>query len=60
MWTVIFVTDEIGVAKNMKQSLENLSVKVRVKKRVSKNNEPSTYEVLVPEAEVSVALGQIS
>ncbi|MBQ2897509.1 MAG: hypothetical protein IJE46_04190 [Clostridia bacterium] len=60
MWTVIFVTDEIDVAKNIKQTLEELSVKVRIKKRISKNNEPGTYEILVPEAEVSLALAQIS
>ncbi len=59
MWTVIFVTDEIDIAKNIKLTLEDLSVKVRVKKRISAENEPVTYEVLVPEAEVSLALAQI-
>ncbi len=60
MWTVIFVTDEIKVARDMKTTLEELAVKVRIKKRTAKSDEVETYEILVPEAEVSLALGQIS
>jgi len=60
MWTVIYVTDEIAVAKELKNKLETMFLKVRIKKRVSAVESTDTYEVLVPDAEISFALSQIN
>ena len=60
MWTVIYVTDEVVVANDLKYKLEAMSLKVRIKKRMSENDATDTYEVLVPDAEISLALSQIN
>lgn len=60
MWTVVFVTDVYNEAINIKNNLENESLKVRVKKRISEGLEPEVFEILVPDAEVSFALAQVS
>lgn len=60
MWTVIYVTDEVVVANDLKNKLEAMSLKVRIKKRMSENDATDTYEVLVPDAEISLALSQIN
>ena len=59
MWTVVFVTDEFSAAKEIKERLDSISLKVRIKKRTSKEDRPETFEILVPAAEVALALAQV-
>ena len=59
MWTVVFVYYEFDIVRNKKEKLENESFKVRVKKRVSEGLEPESFEILVPDAEVPLALAQV-
>ena len=59
MWTFVLVVNEIETAKNIKKNLERASLKVRVKKRNSEESEPGTFEILVPCAEVTLALAQV-
>ena len=49
----------MDTAKVIKTNLENESMKVRVKKRISSDSEPETFEILVPAAEVALALAQV-
>lgn len=60
MWTVIYVTDDIAVAKNLKVKLETMFIKARIKKRFAEDSTVDTFEVLVPDAEISFALSQIN
>ena len=59
MWTVVYVTNELDVARSIKEKLAGESVKVRIKKRTSEGTEPETFEILVPDAEVPLALAQV-
>ena len=59
MWTVVFVTNEFEIADKIKRDLENESLKVRIKKRSSEDSDPETFEILVPAAEVPLALAQV-
>ena len=59
MWTVVYVTNELNVAKNIKNNLENEYMKVRIKRRALEGFEPETFEILVPAAEVALALAQV-
>jgi hypothetical protein len=59
MWTVVFVTNDYVTAKEIKENLEGTSLKVRVKKRTLDDDNPGSFEILVPAAEVSLALAQV-
>ena len=59
MWTVVYVTNELDVARSIKEKLAGESVKVRIKKRTSEGTEPETFEILVTDAEVPLALAQV-
>ena len=59
MWTVVYVTNDFNTAQNMKNNLACESLKVRIKKRISKDFEPETFEILVPAAEVALALAHV-
>ena len=59
MWTVVFVTNEYDIVNRIRQDLENVFLKVRVKKRVAEGVKPESFEILVPAAEVPLALAQV-
>ena len=54
MWTVVYISQNEDVAKEIKQLLENSQILVMMRS-VGEDEEQKSFEILVPETEVEQA-----
>ena len=55
MWTVVYVTQKIHELEKMKKALTSGGIILRVRENLGSDDMEGCFEILVPEAELSIA-----